>query len=327
MSDRSTPRRLVDEAVDDTLARLLRGAPAPEFSAERAGRVWKRLRRTLMPRERRGVWLRWAVVGQVLLAGAAFAALGPLAPLWTSATVLERPEAERDWGDAQRKRHPRGRPQRGEALQREAAPADAAEVSAASSWVPAPVAALDAEVLAPAPDTRLTPPRRPEPMNAARPHPVSLPAAAEAVAVERAAAPLDVPSPGGDSAGPLALAPVASVQRPAVSAAEPKSQVLGLPAPGDSLPDRVPIEWCYDAVADFASSLEGVQDSTREHALYRRALCRVRQGHLAAACDDLMTYLRLFPAGRFAVEARRHLSLTQQRAQAERAQRPAPGAP
>lgn len=83
-------------------------------------------------------------------------------------------------------------------------------------------------MLAPAPDMRLTPLRRLEPTNAVRPLRASLPTAAEAVAVERAAAPLDAPQPGGDSAGPLALAPLAPVQGPVVSAAETKSQELSI---------------------------------------------------------------------------------------------------
>jgi hypothetical protein len=63
---------------------------------------------------------------------------------------------------------------------------------------------------------------------------------------------------------------------------------------------------CAFAVADFDRIVvERTPQSFAERALYGRAACRARLGDEAGAKSDLAEYLRRFPAGRFASEARR----------------------
>jgi TolA-binding protein len=65
-------------------------------------------------------------------------------------------------------------------------------------------------------------------------------------------------------------------------------------------------ESCGAAVADFDRVLsETPPRDLVERALYGRAGCRLRQGDSDGAADDLDQYLRKFPHGRFAAEARR----------------------
>jgi len=65
---------------------------------------------------------------------------------------------------------------------------------------------------------------------------------------------------------------------------------------------------CARAIADFDRVLsESPPPDLIERALYGRAGCRLQQGD-ARAADDLAQYLRQFPHGRFAAEARRALS-------------------
>ena len=65
-------------------------------------------------------------------------------------------------------------------------------------------------------------------------------------------------------------------------------------------------ESCGAAVADFDRVLsESPPRDLVERALYGRAGCRLRQGDSDGAADDLDQYLRKFPHGRFAAEARR----------------------
>jgi hypothetical protein len=66
---------------------------------------------------------------------------------------------------------------------------------------------------------------------------------------------------------------------------------------------------CADAVADFDRVLaEAPAPALAERALHGRATCRARLGDGEAARRDLEDYLRRFPAGRFAAEARRTLA-------------------
>ena len=63
---------------------------------------------------------------------------------------------------------------------------------------------------------------------------------------------------------------------------------------------------CADAVADFDRVLdEKTSLPLVERALHGRAACRLRLGDQAGAIQDLSEYLRRFPDGRFAPEARR----------------------
>jgi hypothetical protein len=63
---------------------------------------------------------------------------------------------------------------------------------------------------------------------------------------------------------------------------------------------------CARAVADFDRVLaEQTPQAFAERALHGRAACRARLGDEAGAKRDLAEYLRRFPAGRFAPEARR----------------------
>jgi TolA-binding protein len=65
---------------------------------------------------------------------------------------------------------------------------------------------------------------------------------------------------------------------------------------------------CAAAVADFDRVLSEASASTlAERALHGRATCLARLGDAAAATRDLREYLRRFPDGRFAAEARRVL--------------------
>ncbi|HEV3031550.1 MAG TPA: hypothetical protein VG319_07885 [Polyangia bacterium] len=65
---------------------------------------------------------------------------------------------------------------------------------------------------------------------------------------------------------------------------------------------------CADAVADFDRVLSEASAATlAERALHGRATCLARLGDAAAATRDLREYLRRFPDGRFAAEARRVL--------------------
>jgi hypothetical protein len=64
---------------------------------------------------------------------------------------------------------------------------------------------------------------------------------------------------------------------------------------------------CARAAADFDRVLaERTPPAFAERALHGRAACRARLGDEAGAQSDLAEYLRRFPAGRFAPEARRH---------------------
>jgi hypothetical protein len=63
---------------------------------------------------------------------------------------------------------------------------------------------------------------------------------------------------------------------------------------------------CARAIVDFSRVLaETPTDALAERALHGRAACHVRLGDKADAARDLAEYLRRFPAGRFAAEARR----------------------
>ncbi|HET6284245.1 MAG TPA: tetratricopeptide repeat protein [Polyangia bacterium] len=65
------------------------------------------------------------------------------------------------------------------------------------------------------------------------------------------------------------------------------------------------ISHCTQAIADFTQVLAATPPAPlAERALYGRAACRVRQGDSEGAVRDLTAYLRRFPAGRFAAEAR-----------------------
>ncbi|HVR00754.1 MAG TPA: hypothetical protein VMT47_01355 [Polyangia bacterium] len=65
---------------------------------------------------------------------------------------------------------------------------------------------------------------------------------------------------------------------------------------------------CAAAVADFDRVLsEASASALAERALHGRATCLARLGEAAAATRDLREYLRRFPGGRFAAEARRVL--------------------
>ncbi|HVU49406.1 MAG TPA: hypothetical protein VHL80_01905, partial [Polyangia bacterium] len=66
---------------------------------------------------------------------------------------------------------------------------------------------------------------------------------------------------------------------------------------------------CSAAVADFDRALAASPPpALAERALHGRAACLVRLGEPAAARRDLEEYLRRFPEGRFAAEARRGLA-------------------
>jgi hypothetical protein len=66
---------------------------------------------------------------------------------------------------------------------------------------------------------------------------------------------------------------------------------------------------CARAVADFDRVLaERAPEAFAERALHGRAACRARLGDQAGAKRDLAAYLRRFPAGRFAPEARRRIA-------------------
>ena len=63
---------------------------------------------------------------------------------------------------------------------------------------------------------------------------------------------------------------------------------------------------CLDALPDFvAVSDKVVPEDVLERALYGRAACEARLGQRAQAVSSFRAYLRQFPAGRFAAEARR----------------------
>jgi hypothetical protein len=62
---------------------------------------------------------------------------------------------------------------------------------------------------------------------------------------------------------------------------------------------------CAQAIDDFTQVLAAAPPAPlAERALYGRAACRVRQGDSEGAARDLAAYLRRFPAGRFAADAR-----------------------
>lgn len=62
---------------------------------------------------------------------------------------------------------------------------------------------------------------------------------------------------------------------------------------------------CAQAIDDFTQVLAATPPAPlAERALYGRAACRVRQGDSEGAARDLTAYLRRFPAGRFAADAR-----------------------
>jgi hypothetical protein len=66
---------------------------------------------------------------------------------------------------------------------------------------------------------------------------------------------------------------------------------------------------CGRAVADFDRVLaERAAEPFAERALHGRAACRLRLGDETGAMRDLSEYLRRFPEGRFAPEARRTLA-------------------
>jgi hypothetical protein len=65
---------------------------------------------------------------------------------------------------------------------------------------------------------------------------------------------------------------------------------------------------CARAIADFDRVLaERSRDAFAERALHGRAACRARAGDPAGAKHDLAEYLRRYPSGRFAAEARRRM--------------------
>lgn len=65
---------------------------------------------------------------------------------------------------------------------------------------------------------------------------------------------------------------------------------------------------CARAVADFDAVLaQSPPPALAERALYGRAACRLRQRDTAGAARDLDEYLRRFPGGQFAADARRAL--------------------
>jgi hypothetical protein len=65
---------------------------------------------------------------------------------------------------------------------------------------------------------------------------------------------------------------------------------------------------CSRAIADFDRLLAQTAPlGLTERALHGRAVCRARQGDAVGATQDLGDYLRRFPAGQFAGEARRNL--------------------
>lgn len=63
---------------------------------------------------------------------------------------------------------------------------------------------------------------------------------------------------------------------------------------------------CPRALVDFDTVLaESAPPALMERALYGRAACRAKQGDDAGAARDLREYLRRFPSGQFAADARR----------------------
>jgi regulator of sirC expression with transglutaminase-like and TPR domain len=63
---------------------------------------------------------------------------------------------------------------------------------------------------------------------------------------------------------------------------------------------------CRGAIADFDRILlQGPPEALMERALHGRAACRLRLGDVDGAMADLDLYLRQYPNGRFAAEARR----------------------
>jgi TolA-binding protein len=65
---------------------------------------------------------------------------------------------------------------------------------------------------------------------------------------------------------------------------------------------------CARAISDFDAVLAGMPaPALAERALYGRATCLARLGDAPAAARDLRAYVRRFPDGRFAAEARRAL--------------------
>jgi TolA-binding protein len=74
---------------------------------------------------------------------------------------------------------------------------------------------------------------------------------------------------------------------------------------------RARLERCPAAIEDFDGVLATTRadaDAAAGRALFGRAVCGMRLGRTEAARADLTTYLRGFPNGRFAAEARRLLA-------------------
>jgi hypothetical protein len=337
------PARLVErrpegDAPEARLAALVRaGLPAEGLGGAARDRVWQRLDR----RARGGrsfASLRWSVAAGVLLtSGVVVGAVN--ARRWWPRLTGPRTEtvAPAPRGKARAARLPAA-PSVAPAI----AP-PAAEASAATAGVPAPRPPAAVASRAPRPLARLAPVETTAPAPLAEPapriEPAAPPAAAapptpSALANETAllSAALTRLRHDRDAAGALAAldvydarAPHGTLRREANVARVDALLMLGRDADALAVLRTLPLQprgreqelrvvrgeliapsSCAAAVEDFDHVLTGAPPAPLvERALHGRATCLTKLGDLEGARRDSLEYLRRFPEGRFAAQARR----------------------
>ena len=328
--------------AEDRLAALIRAAdPARELGGVSRARVWSRLRRTA--RSRRSLFgLRWAIAVAVLLTSGVVIGAMSARRWWPERSAGTPAPVKRESAHAARHRSERPGaltplPEPIPADDAPAIPAPAPDRIAAPAESPIAERAPQAS-----PGPRFAAPSRTHgagTSRAARTRKLALATAREGSGASELAGETPLLSEAltqlrqkRDARGALATLdvyrsryPEGTLKHEAESARIDALLLLG--RDDDALAElrRLPLQAqgrdlelrlirgelaaatdCGRAVADFDRVLaERAPDAFAERALHGRAACRARAGDPTGAKRDLAEYLRRFPSGRFAAEARR----------------------